>query len=168
MSVANEPMDVASSCLVGKYEIPLKRANWPTVVTFKAGEHGRREGGVFHFWTAVFSRPKRMRASLAGRRLKRRSICRSLAVNPPGERFFRNKRDSVVSVDVEDRIYLRELWFDVMEQGKNIAYIRPSTPAEVERWISTHEKDSRFIAGKWYRGEPWAVGPIWSCAKHRR
>jgi hypothetical protein len=133
-------MRAPTTCYVSVNPVPLRGANYPSVVGFAAGEHGRGEGGLYHFWTAVLRR----RVMLEGR-MRWRVICRAQAVHPPGERFSRIGNEAKTEASPDDRKHNRCLWFDVLKRGRNIAYIRPSTLAEIKRWVTPHGADARHI-----------------------
>ena len=67
---------------VGRYEVEVRRMNYPTLWHFSSGEHGRKEAGIYAFWTAVLARKARRKIS-----------GRALATLPPGDRFDRMRRE---------------------------------------------------------------------------
>jgi hypothetical protein len=152
--VKNKPMRLPSLTLVGEEYVPVRGANFPTLVYFRAGEHGLSEAGAFHFWTAVLSEPRRFKG-----KLRKVSIGRAFAVQPPGERFHRFMRDAVISVDPEEREHNVGLWNFVIEAGRNISFIRPSTVTEVRRWMSAHDTDTQYAKSIFYRGQERPITP---------
>lgn len=131
---------VPATWMVGRHTVPLVKAHFPTTVYFRSGEHGRGERGAYHFWTAVLSEPRRY-----GGRVRRVVIARALAVLPPVERLERMREESRTAKLATDRAAYRAYWRGVLECGRNVARIRPSTCAEVLRWMRTHPKDARHV-----------------------
>lgn len=109
---------------VGRARVPVVAAKQVSLVRFGAGEHGRGEAGDYLFWTAVLKKKRGARKRIWGR---------AYAYLPPGDRFDRIKREH------------RRLWSELLSRGRNIRHIRPSTLAEVRRWMRTHGADARFV-----------------------
>jgi hypothetical protein len=141
-------MRAPTHCRVARTRVALRGANYPTLAIFSAGELGRVEAGHYHFWTAVFREPR----TLEGKK-RRRSIARAQAVHPPGERFERMRHEATTAPDPDERAHNSKLWRDVLERGRNIQWIRPSTEREVRRWCEAHESDARHITILIVRGE---------------
>jgi len=110
---------------VGRARVPVLAARHVSLVQFSAGAHGRREAGEFLFWTAVLRKR---------RGAKKRIWGRAYACLSPGDRFDRLKREH------------RRLWAQLLSRGRNIRHIRPSTLAEIIRWMQTHAADARFVS----------------------
>lgn len=121
---------------VGRYTVKVRNPHHASIVRFSSGVHGKKERGDFLFWTAV-------------RKDKRWTVGRAHWSLPAGDRFDRMKREMQNARTAEDRIAYARMWKE-MGGGKNIAYIRPATAAEVNRWIATHESDAKFITGTMY------------------
>jgi len=138
-------MKADTVALVGKFQIPVVRAKFCTIVQFSAGVHGKRERGDYCFWTARLKKPAK--GARAG---KRQLIGRAYAWLPPGDRFARMERESSGKTDASEYHYL---WHSFLKRGQNIQYIRPSTRAEVQRWIDSHLSDAKFIKRIIMRGE---------------
>ena len=114
---------------VGKRRIAVRRANYPTLWHFTSGEHGRKEAGIYAFWSAV---------------LGARKLCgRALVTLPPGDRFDRI-RGALRSGPAADRKAYAHHWNVLLRKGAAIRYIRPASPREVRRWMDAHPKDARF------------------------
>ena len=117
---------------VGRYEVAVRRINYPTLWHFSSGEHGRKEAGIYAFWTAVLARKTR-----------RRIWGRALVTLPPGDRFDRIRRE-MREGRAADRAAYRRMWRELMQGGRAIRYIRPASEREVHRWMKTHDRDARF------------------------
>jgi hypothetical protein len=136
-----------TTCRIGGVTVKLRDGEWPTVAVFRAGEHGTGEAGHYNFWTAVLSE-----AVKVGRRTRKLVIGRAQALHDPGERFERIGREITAYESVEDRNHCRVTWLEVLRKGENVAYVRPSTLAEVRRWIKPHPADSKFLTRLIVRG----------------
>jgi hypothetical protein len=119
-----------STTKVGKYRVQVRSPNLPALWYFSAGARGKKELGVYAFWTAV----------LGGRR---KLTGRAIASLPPGHRFGLVREEMRSATNKETRSAYRRIWL-AMGAGQSIAYIRPSTENEVARWMSGHESDARF------------------------
>lgn len=121
---------------VGKYDVPVREANMPTLMFFEAGEHGTGFGerGIFQFWTVVLKNSKR-------------TWGRSLTVLPVADRFTRMEREMKTDPSQEARKHYARIWKD-LKKGAAIAYFRPTTRKELEGWLRTHQTDAQFA--KWY------------------
>jgi hypothetical protein len=120
---------------VGAVQVPVVRAKGVTLVRFRAGEHGAREAGDYLFWTAVLKKRKGSKSRILGR---------AYAYLAPGDRFDRIKREMRRAKSSADRAAYRRLWLELLSRGENIKHVRPSTLAEVRRWMRTHAADARF------------------------
>jgi hypothetical protein len=118
---------------VGRFEIPVRAAGRPTLWYFTAGAHGRKEAGVYAFWTAVLARTPRK--GVTGR---------ALVGHTPGHRFDAIRGASRSARSAADRAAYARYWRDLLKRGKAIRHIRPSTPKEVQKWMRAHEKDAPF------------------------
>jgi hypothetical protein len=96
--------------------------------TFASGEHGKREAGVYHFWT-VICLERGAQAKVTGRALK---------FNDAGERFRRIGGEQKTARTAADRKAYRRLW----KRLQCPLYVRPATAAEVGHWLMTHESDA--------------------------
>ena len=121
---------------VGSCEIPVRQMNYPTLWHFSSGEHGRKEAGIYAFWTAVLARKVRGKGKVSGR---------ALVTQPPGDRFDRIRRE-MREARAADRPIYRRIWLELIKGGRGIRYIRPASEHEVQRWMSTHERDARFAS----------------------
>jgi hypothetical protein len=106
---------------VGRYEVAVRRMNYPTLWHFSSGARGRKEAGIYAFWTAVLARKSR-----------RKLTGRALVTLPPGDRFDRVRREH------------HGIWLDFLRGGRAIRYIRPASERDVLRWMRAHERDARF------------------------
>src|SRR5690242_6945273 len=88
---------------VGKYKVPLRNEKYLSIVTFKAGKDGAREGGDFAFWTAVFKVPQRKPFD---KRKSKKLTGRARLILPPGDRFDRMKME----LKNADRAAAREIY----------------------------------------------------------
>lgn len=121
---------------IGNCVVAVKKANFPSIVSFRAGEHGKKERGDFHFWTAVFKKP------IGG---KKKIFGRAFAALPPGDRFDRMKIECKTAIPVEDRKIYRKYWSEYLMKGANIKYVRPSTLKEIKKWRKSHLSDEKHI-----------------------
>jgi hypothetical protein len=111
---------------IGTRKVPVRGE--AREVRFSGGAHGKKERGIYRFWTLVgeddygpFTIIGRARRNLdAGDRIARMSWTRT-AGNPAEHR----------------RIY-RRLYQLAQEHGH---YVRASTLREIARWAGSHEKD---------------------------
>lgn len=115
---------------VGRHEVPVRRVNDPTLWYFSSGEHGRKEAGVYAFWTAVLEKGK-----LCGR---------ALVTLPPGERFDRVRIEMRTAHLASDREAYARYWNLRLRKGAGIRFIRPASHREVKKWMDAHPKDARF------------------------
>ncbi len=112
----------------------MRDLNYPTLWHFSSGEHGPKEAGIYAFWTAVLGTGK-----------KAKGLCgRALVTEPPGDRFDRIRREMRTARAKADRVAYARQWRELIERGRAIRYLRPSTPEEVRKWMKGHEKDARF------------------------
>ena len=123
---------------VGPYLVQVVNAKFPTIVSFKGGAKGIRERGDFAFWTTVL---KKRRGPKKGNRI----WGRARLILPPGDRVDRMKKEMLYASDKNDRKIYRLWWTKVIEKGKNIKYIRPSSLPEVKKWMRSHQSDARYI-----------------------
>jgi hypothetical protein len=121
---------------VGKFNIPIVNWRFPTIATFKSGQHGKRERGDFFFWTAVIKNRKYP---------KNRIIGRAYALHNPGDRFDRMNKERLHASSKGDRKAYQKMW-DVIGGGKNLKHIRPATKKEVKRWADSHKSDAKYIS----------------------
>ena len=122
------------STKVGRHQVPVRDMNYPTLWHFSSGEHGRKEAGIYAFWTAVLGTGK-----------KAKGLCgRALATEPAGERFDRIRREMRTARSKADRAAYARQWRVLIARGRAIRYLRPSTAEEVRKWMKGHEKDARF------------------------
>jgi hypothetical protein len=127
---------------VGKYSVEVRQAEFGSFVSFSSGERGRHERGDYLFWTAVLKRKIRF-----GRRKARKISGRAHYLLPPGDRFDRMRLELRTAKDKNARAAYKEMWLGILQEGRNIAYIRPSTAAEIMRWFKTHGSDVRYVTG---------------------
>jgi hypothetical protein len=121
---------------VGRFDVPVRDANMPTLMFFEAGVHGKGFGerGVFQFWTVVLKNGKR-------------TWGRSMTVLPVADRFTRMEREMKTAPSEEARKHYAQSW-KAMKRGAAIAYFRPTTRKELEGWLRSHQTDA--IHAKWY------------------
>ena len=103
----------------------LSTAPGSTEALFRGGRKGRGERGVYRFWTAVLRRPSAVVTARARR---------SLGPWARFARFGRSARDADAWI-----------WLNVLEAGRAVRRIRPSTGTEVARWLRTHPGDARHV-----------------------
>lgn len=103
-----------------------------TVAHFSSGQRGPKERGIYLFWTAIFSVGRAKRSGVSGR---------ALAGLSAGERFRRIKKEMRSAASKEDRAAYSRMWRDL----QRVVEVRPSKPAEVARWLSTHPEDATFL-----------------------
>lgn len=106
---------------IGRFDVPLRMGKWQMVIAFK--------NGYFAFWTAVFKKPVAGRKKIWGRAQVGLSA---------GDRFDRMKRECRAGwIPAEDRPEYKRMW-EAMGRGANVKFVRPSTRAELKRWLDTH------------------------------
>lgn len=87
------------------------------------------DGHYYAFWTAVFKKRIGKRWRVWGRARVGLSA---------GDRFDRMGRESRAAyIPKEDRQEYKRMW-ENMGRGANVKYVRPSTRAEVAKWLRTH------------------------------
>ena len=123
---------------VGKSKIPVRGIH-PTLGIFFSGERGRHERGLYLFWTAVLKPPYVDN--------RRRLFARSRILNDPGERFRRIEQERRTARTPRDRAAYEWQWTRLLRQGRGIAYIRPATRREVNRWFLSHREDHKGNSG---------------------
>lgn len=110
--------------MVGKEAVDVCLPKRIPIITFTDGQ--------YVFWTAIFANPVDGKRKIWGRARVGLSA---------GDRFDRMRyeryADDIPKAD--HRIY-HNMWFEQLQQGRNIKYIRPSTLREVARWMNTHPK----------------------------
>lgn len=116
---------------IGARRVPV--APGATVAHFSSGRLGRKEAGVYLFWTAIFC---------VGRGSNRSGVFgRAKAGLAPGERFRRMEKEMRTASSKEDRAAYRRMW----RKLQRVVEVRPSKPNEVARWLSSHEEDAQFL-----------------------
>lgn len=118
---------------VGAFEVTVRRANFPALRHFSGGAHGRKEAGIFAFWTVVLKRKG-----------KNRVWGRALATLPAGDRFDRMRREMRSDKSKEAREVYGRIWKKLLREGRAIRYIRPSTENEISRWMRGHQSDAKY------------------------
>lgn len=132
---------------IGKRRVPVILGSGATELQFTAGVHGKREAGVYRFWTC-HGEDQYGSWTIIGRARARLNAGDRIARMAPS-RTKHNPRS-------HQRIYSRMFR---LAHGTALC-IRPSTEREVRRWIESHEKDCAFlcsactIRGKRYRSFP--------------
>jgi hypothetical protein len=124
---------------IGRNHVPV-RGNWATLVPFAAGAHGKKEAGVFAFWTAVIGPVK-----LDGK-TRKRIFGRAKVGLSAGDRFDRMRFEMKSARDADDRRIYRRFWYLLLRKGANVRYVRPSTLKEVRAWMKSHQADARHAA----------------------
>lgn len=124
---------------VGKCDVEVRGAAFPALWHFTSGAHGKKEAGVFAFWTAVLKKPQKL-----GKKKVRRIFGRALVTLPPGDRFDRMKREMLTMKKKEVRAAYRGHYVGLLKCGKNIKCIRPSTEKEMRKWMKGHKADAKF------------------------
>jgi len=124
---------------VGAYRIPV-RGLYATLILFHSGEHGRKEAGWYAFWTAVLKKPVLTRD---GTRRFRKVFGRARVGESAGDRLDRMRFEmNHPAQKPQARQAYRRSWLQVLQQGGNIAYIRPSTISEIRHWMKDHKADA--------------------------
>jgi hypothetical protein len=116
---------------VGAYSVEVMDAHKAAIVYFKSGAHGTKEAGYFAFWTAVLKTGK-----------KRRIWGRASVGLSAGDRMDRMQFEMHESKDPDDRRIYGRFWTQLLRRGKNICFIRPSTKAEIAKWMRGHVSDA--------------------------
>jgi hypothetical protein len=132
---------------IGTRKVPVRLGNGLSEIRFTAGVHGKKEAGIYRFWTCVgedeyggFTIIGRAKSNLdAGDRIARMSMQRTKD-NPPDHR----------------KVYA--IAYKLAQEHAH--YVRPSTEREISRWIQSHPEDMEFampncmIRGKRYKKFP--------------
>lgn len=118
---------------VGVFQITVRDASHPAVRYFSSGAHGRKEAGLYAFWTVVLNRKG-----------KNRVWGRALTSLPPGDRFDRMRKEMISAKSKKAREAYRRIWQEVIKAGKLIRYIRPSTEKEIRKWMDGHSSDAKY------------------------
>lgn len=122
-----------TTTIVGSYEITVRRASHPSVRFFISGAHGKKEAGLYAFWTVVLNRKG-----------KNRVWGRALTSLQPGDRFDRMRTEMRTAKSKKARDAYRRIWKEIIKGGKLIRYIRPSTEKEIKLWMDGHKSDAKF------------------------
>jgi len=117
---------------VGRCKVAVRDAHLPTLWKFTGGAHGKKEAGVFAFWTTVIKKKG-----------KKRVWGRALYSLPPGDRFDRMRFELREAKSAAARSAYRRIW-RAIKGGKAISYIRPSSDAEVMAWMRSHKSDAKY------------------------
>jgi hypothetical protein len=125
---------------IGRNTIP-GRGNWATLVPFAAGAHGKKEAGVYAFWTAMLQQPVKLDGKTRKRIFGRAKIGLSA-----GDRFDRMRLEMKTDRSAEDRRIYRKFWYLLLRKGANVRYVRPSTLKEVRAWMKSHQTDAKHAA----------------------
>ena len=142
---------------IGKYHVPIVKPKFPTIGTFAGGQHGRREGGEYLFWTVVLKRKIRW-----CNRKRWWLTARARAILCPGERFNRMRIEARAAKSSEDRQAYRDLYDRMLGRGRNIKYVRPSTPCEDGRVAR------RTTAIRWLCFSPQSVESLKQMCRRQR
>jgi hypothetical protein len=118
---------------IGRCEVIVRRANFPSLRHFSGGAHGRKEAGIYSFWTVVLRRKG-----------KNRVWGRALSTLPAGDRFDRMRREMLRDRSKENRAHYERIWKKFLKEGRAIRYIRPSTEAEIAKWMRGHKADAKY------------------------
>ena len=132
---------------VGKISVPVVDAEYATIATFSKGDLGRFERGDYLFWTAVL-KTKRPWKGYYGKWSWRKIqlvLGRARPVLSPGDRFDRMRIEMKTDPNKEDRAIYKKWWYEILDKGANIKFIRPSIKKEVQRWINGHLADAKFL-----------------------
>jgi hypothetical protein len=121
---------------IGKYDIPVRNANFCSIGSFSAGAHGKKEKGDYCFWTAIFRKNVDGKNALFGR---------SRAALPPTDRFDRMKKELVSAKSKSDRKIYKQFWMSLLKRGGNVKYVRPAKLSEVKRWLKSHKNDGKHL-----------------------
>ena len=129
----------AKTFKIGAFSVKAKLGH-ATIVKFTGGAHGRNEAGYFAFWTAKLRRP----VSISQRSPIKKIIGRALVGLDCSERFNRMREASKKDRNAANRAIYRMLFHEAMKKGSNVALIRPSTTAEVRKWMKSHSSDAKY------------------------
>lgn len=113
---------------IGKYTVPVKKHNQPSILVFK--------DNIYAFWTCVYKK------KVYG---KKRVWGRAQIGLSAGDRFDRMKRERRTCKVKEDRAIYNHFWVDQMKYGENVAYVRPSTWPEIKKWRDLHPDQWKFF-----------------------
>jgi hypothetical protein len=132
---------------IGSRRIPVVIGSGLTELHFKSGVHGKKEAGVYRFWTC-HGEDQYGPWTLVGRARKSLS---------PGDRFARMSNARTKNNPPAHRhIYARMFRL----ANGTATCIKPSTEREVRRWIDSHAEDCAFlkaacvVRGKAYKRFP--------------
>ena len=114
---------------IGKKSVPV--IDGKTIAKFSAGREGKKEAGIYHFWTAHCIK-KRLTPVVFGRALSKLDA---------GERFRRIGLERKSAKTAADRKAYAKHW-NMLE---GVVYVRPATVMEVTRWLITHEEDAIYL-----------------------
>lgn len=119
---------------IGHRKIPLVVGDGLTEVYFSGGVHGRKERGVYRFWTC-HGEDRFGPWTIIGRARMRLS---------PGDRFARMTPERTrANPPAHRRIYAQ-----MFRLANGTAFcIKPSTERELARWAAAHVEDCKFISG---------------------
>jgi hypothetical protein len=118
---------------IGKYSILVKSGKKASLAYFS-------DIGDCAFWTCVLRNLARDYFNF--NKEKRVIIGRAKVGLSAGDRFDRMRYErKALYIPKEDRPIYEYMWKDMMEEGYNVDYIRPSTLTEVKRWFTTHQKE---------------------------
>lgn len=103
---------------IGEYRVPILYYLYPTLGSFLGGAKGEHEAGDYAFWTVMLKTNRYDHV-----------YARNRVFLGPEERFNRKP-------------YVHD---DLIQRGKNVRYIRPSTVEEVKAWLYDHPNDSEYL-----------------------
>lgn len=131
--------------LIADRLVDVMNADQPTLAYFgkqpkKIGGKQKDNYGFYAFWTVVNKEGRVVTA-------------RARVGLPAGERFDRMAVELRHSESQNDRIEYAQFFYNIMDSGRAVDYIRPATREEVKRWADSHEDDYRYcvtltVAGK--------------------
>jgi hypothetical protein len=127
---------------IGKHAI-LIDGRFASIVQFSAGERGKKEAGIFAFWTAILKVPVK-----GPERLVKKIIARAKVGLSGTERFDRMAREAILDRNAKNRKIYRFLYSYAMKSGSNVSHIRPSTEREMLKWLSSHKNDAKYALYK--------------------
>ena len=102
-----------------------------TLAVFSAGRMGKKEAGVYYFWTAVCIEKKQMPVIFG----------RALSKLDAGERFRRIGIEQKSSETAADRKAYAKMW----KRLRGVICVRPATIKEVRKWLDSHEEDAQHL-----------------------
>jgi len=137
---------------IGNYLIEVRDPHYPSLVFFKKAKGSKDNEGVYAFWSVI------------GKNGNRLVTARARVGLHAGERFERINVDIFRAGSLEDRRAYAQFFYDVMDSGKNVGWIRPSSNEEVAKWAKSHEEDFKYAVNIYIGGKFMDVKKFWALA----